>query len=84
MVLKVGHFGKYIRNKWKILKSGAGEVRRRSVGPIVRNEEVLHTVKEERNILNEIKRGNANWICHMLRRNCLVKEVVEGKLEGSA
>jgi hypothetical protein len=48
----------------------------------VRNEEVLHTVKEERNILPEIKRRKANWIGHILRRNCLLKHVIEGKLEG--
>jgi hypothetical protein len=46
----------------------------------VRNEEVLHTVKEERNIVHTIKR-KANWIGHILRRNCLLKQVIEGKLE---
>jgi hypothetical protein len=48
----------------------------------VRNEEVLHRVKEERNILHTIKRREANWIGHILRRNCLLKHVIEGKLEG--
>jgi hypothetical protein len=48
----------------------------------VRNEEVLHIVKEERNILHTIKRRKANWIRHILRRNCLLKHVIEGKLEG--
>jgi hypothetical protein len=48
----------------------------------VRHEEVLQTVKEERNILQKIKRRNANWIGHILRRNCLLKHVIEGKLEG--
>jgi hypothetical protein len=48
----------------------------------VRNEEVLHRVKEERNILHTIKRRKANWIAHILRRNCLLKHVIEGKLEG--
>jgi hypothetical protein len=33
----------------------------------VRNE-VLQTVKEERNILQTIKRRNANWIGHILHR----------------
>jgi len=28
------HFGQQIRNKWKVLKYGAGEGWRRSVGPI--------------------------------------------------
>jgi hypothetical protein len=48
----------------------------------MRNEEVLHRVKEERNILHTIKRRKANWIGHILRRNCLLKHVIEGKLEG--
>jgi hypothetical protein len=48
----------------------------------VRNEEVLHRVNEERNSLHTIKRRKANWIGHILRRNCLLKHVIEGKLEG--
>jgi hypothetical protein len=28
------------------------------------------------------KRRKANWIGHILRRNCLLKHVFEGKLEG--
>jgi hypothetical protein len=48
----------------------------------VRNEGVLHRVKEERNILHKIKRRKANWIGHILRRNCLLIHVIEGKLEG--
>jgi hypothetical protein len=48
----------------------------------VRNEEVLHRVKEERNILHTIQGRKANWIGHILRRNCLLKHVTEGKLEG--
>jgi hypothetical protein len=39
-------------------------------------------VKEERNIVLTIKRRKANWIGHILRRNCLLKHVIEGKLEG--
>jgi hypothetical protein len=48
----------------------------------VRNEELLHRVKEERNILHTIKRRKATWIGHILRRNCLLKHVIEGKLAG--
>jgi hypothetical protein len=44
--------------------------------------EVLHRVKEERNIVHTIKRRKANWIGHILRRNCLLKHVIEGQLEG--
>jgi hypothetical protein len=38
----------------------------------VNNEAVLRRVKEERNILHTIRRRNANWIGHILRRNCLL------------
>jgi hypothetical protein len=48
----------------------------------VKNEEVMHRVKEERNILETRKRRKVNWTCHILRRNCLLKQVVEGKVEG--
>jgi hypothetical protein len=53
-------------------------------GDQVRNEEVLHTrrVKEERNILHTVKRRKTNWIGHILRRNCLLKHIIEGKIEG--
>jgi hypothetical protein len=37
---------------------------------------------EERNIVHTIKRGKANWIGHILSGNCLLKHVIEGKLEG--
>jgi hypothetical protein len=39
-------------------------------------------VKEERNIVHTIKRRKANWIGDILRRNCLLKHVIEGKIEG--
>jgi hypothetical protein len=45
----------------------------------VRNEEVLHGVKEDRNILDTIKEGRANWIGHILCRSCLLIHVIEGK-----
>jgi hypothetical protein len=50
----------------------------------VRNEDVLHRVKEERNTLHTrtIKRRKTSWIGHILRRNCLLKHVIEEKSEG--
>ena len=41
----------------------------------VRNGEVLLIVNEQRNILHEIRKRKANWIGHILRRNCLLKQV---------
>jgi hypothetical protein len=43
----------------------------------VKNEEVLQRVKEGRNILQTIKRRNANWIGPIWLRNCLLKQVIE-------
>jgi hypothetical protein len=48
----------------------------------VRNEEVLLRVKEQRNILHEMSKRKANWIGHILRRNCLLQRVIEGKIKG--
>ena len=48
----------------------------------VRDEEVLLRVKEQRNILHEIRKRKANWIGHILRRNCLLERVIEGKIQG--
>jgi len=48
----------------------------------VRSEEVLLRVNEQRNILHEIRKRKANWIGHILRRNCLLKQVIEGKIKG--
>jgi uncharacterized protein YtpQ (UPF0354 family) len=46
------------------------------------NEEALQRDKEERNIIHTVKRRKANWIGHILCRNCLLKQVIEGKVEG--
>jgi hypothetical protein len=48
----------------------------------VRSEEVLLRVKEQRNILHEICKLKANWIGHILRRNCFLQRVTEGKIQG--
>jgi hypothetical protein len=46
----------------------------------VRNE-VLLRVKEQRNIVHEIRKRKAKWIGHILRRNCLLQRVIEGKIK---
>jgi hypothetical protein len=35
-----------------------------------------------KDILHEIRKQKANWIGHNLRRNCLLKQVIEGKIKG--
>jgi hypothetical protein len=47
----------------------------------VRNE-VLLRVKEQRNILHEIGKRKANWTGRILRRNCLLRQVIEGNIKG--
>ena len=48
----------------------------------MRNEEVLLSVKEQRNILHKISKRKANWVGHILRRDCLLQQVFEGKIKG--
>uniref|UniRef100_A0A8D8S857 Endonuclease-reverse transcriptase n=1 Tax=Cacopsylla melanoneura TaxID=428564 RepID=A0A8D8S857_9HEMI len=48
----------------------------------VRNEEVLRRVGEKREILTTIKDRKRNWLGHILRRDCLQRRIMEGKLEG--
>ena len=43
---------------------------------------MLLRVNEKRNILLEIRKRKANWIGHFLRRNCLLKQNIEGKIKG--
>ena len=43
----------------------------------VRNEDV------PKNTLRTIKRRKVNWIGHILPRNCLLTQDIEGKIEGS-
>ena len=55
----------------------------RSVGPIMWEMKKCYLrVNEQRNILHEIRKRKVNWIGHILRRNCLLKRVIEGKIKG--
>ena len=48
----------------------------------VRNEEVLLIVKWQRNFVHEMRKRKADWIGHILRRNCLLQRVIEGQING--
>jgi hypothetical protein len=48
----------------------------------VRNENILIRVKEQRNILHKIRKRKANWTGQILRKNCLLQWVIEGKIKG--
>jgi DNA integrity scanning protein DisA with diadenylate cyclase activity len=47
----------------------------------VRNEEVLHRNQEEVEYAAYNKRSTVNCVCHILHRNCLVKHIIEEKIE---
>jgi hypothetical protein len=38
-------------------------------------------VNEQRNIPHEIRKRKAKWIGQILRRNCLLQQVIEGKIK---
>ena len=48
----------------------------------VRSEVVLLRVKEQRDILHTVKRRKVKRIGHIVCRNCLLKNIIEGKVEG--
>ena len=48
----------------------------------MRNEEVLHREKEEMNVLQTMRRRKANCMGQFLHGNCLLKRIIEGKIEG--
>jgi hypothetical protein len=45
-------------------------------------DNVDSVVTEHRNILHETSKRKANWIGHILCRNCLLQLVIEGKIKG--
>ena len=46
----------------------------------VTNEQVLECIGEKRTLLNNILRRKANWIGHILRRNCLLHDAIERQM----
>jgi hypothetical protein len=46
----------------------------------LRTEKILHTFEEARKILHTLKRNKANWMGHILRRNCLLNHVIEEEM----
>jgi len=43
--------------------------------------EVVRRINEEMNVVHKIKRRKANGIGHILCTNCLLKHVIEAKIE---
>jgi hypothetical protein len=50
--------------------------------PVLYTGRTVKPVNEQRNILHEMRKRKANWISHALRRSCLIKQVIEGKIKG--
>ena len=46
----------------------------------VTKEQVLEHIGEKRTLLNNILRRKANWIGHILRRNCVLHDAIEGQM----
>ena len=61
------------------MKWGAG-ARWRSVWTDRVRNELSHRVNAERITLHTIKRRKANWIFHILLRNCFLKPIIEIKV----
>jgi len=61
---------------WSVVleKDGEGQL-----DHCVKNEEVLHTVKEDMNVLHTLQIRNASWIGHILHRNCLLTDIADRK-----
>ncbi|KAJ4427534.1 hypothetical protein ANN_25182 [Periplaneta americana] len=48
----------------------------------IRNEAVLERVSEEIMMLKLISKMKRNWLSHLMRRNCLLKDALEGIVNG--
>jgi len=48
----------------------------------VENKEVLHSVKDDRNIPHTTQRETANWNGNTLRKNCLLTSVIARQIKG--
>ena len=46
------------------------------------NEEVLRRIGEERQLMSLIRTRKRKWIGHSIRGEGLLKEVIEGRMEG--
>lgn len=46
------------------------------------NEQVLHDVGEERSMVQTVVKRKKNWIGHVLRGEGMMKDVIEGRVEG--
>ena len=78
LVLKPGHFIKYIRYTWKVYVVLEKDDYQLNLLCEIRSIRV----NAERNMLHTIKRWEAKLIGYILCRICLLKHVIEEKTEG--
>ena len=45
----------------------------------IANEQVFERIGEKRTLINNNLRRKSNWIDHVLRRNCLLHDAIEGQ-----
>ena len=67
------------RNNFKVCKSVHHRTIQINQQP---DATIFQFVILQRNILHEIRKRKANWIGHILRRNCLLQRLIEGKIQG--
>lgn len=48
----------------------------------IRHYEVLRRIGQERSIMKMIKKRKTSWKGYVLRMNCLLQRIMEGKVEG--
>jgi hypothetical protein len=48
---------------------------------VIRERLYAHPVVRVKDIIYEISKWKANWIGYILRRNCLLQRVIEGKIK---
>jgi len=81
IVLKTGRFGKQTGNTWKVVKIWCwNRMVKMSWNDRVKNEE-YYTWGQEYPTYSKKK---ANWIGHILRKNCILQHVIKGKIQGRA
>ena len=78
MVQRPGHYDGMSKNNSKYLRCGYGE----GWTDEIQNAVVLERVAEGRIMLELIKKGKRNWLGHWLKRNCLLKDALEGMVNG--
>jgi hypothetical protein len=73
----------YSPETWTLRKLGQNyfeRMEKMKLSEKVTNEQVLDRIGEKRTLLNNMLRRKANWIGHILRRNCLLHDAIEGQM----